>query len=613
MTKNPEQLAAPLAHHGFGPPAEASLNVGVIGNCAFSALVDARGRIVWCCLPRFDGEPVFNALLHEGEDASAWGIEIEDYASSKQWYEPNTAVLRTQLFDSAGQGIEITDLAPRFHSRSRYFRPLTLVRRVKPIQGTPRIRVALAPRFQWGVTAPVITRGSNHIRYVGPEFTLRLSTDASVSHILSKQPFVLSREHNFVFGADETLTDGVADTARLFEQETISYWRTWSKRLAIPFEWQDAVIRAAITLKLSLYEDTGAIVAAMTTSIPEAPGSQRNWDYRFCWLRDAFFVVRALNSLSEVGTMEDYLRWLGNVVIGSHGEHIQPLYGIGLERELPESVVEGLGGYRGMGPVRVGNQAQEHFQHDVYGNIVLGSAQAFHDHRLLNRAGVAEFPYLEAVGEQAVRVYGTPDAGMWELRTRARVHTSSALMSWAACDRLAKVARTLGLPERAAYWHGHSSRMREEILTKSWCEERQAFAESFGGNELDASILLMVEVGLIDARDPRFISTVEAMEKSLCDGPYMRRYEAADDFGKPETAFNICTFWRIDALAKIGRKAEARQIFETMLAARNPLGLLSEDTHPVTGEMWGNFPQTYSMVGIINAAVRLSAPWDSCI
>jgi GH15 family glucan-1,4-alpha-glucosidase len=608
------QAAAAPGPRGFAPPAEPSLNVGVVGNCAYSALIDARGRAVWCCLPRFDGDPVFNALLHPGEDAGAWSIDIEDFAEAKQWYEPNTAVLRTQLFDSAGQGIEITDFAPRFYSRSRYFRPLMLVRRVRPIAGTPRIRVSLDPRFQWGASAPLeVTRGSNHIRYVGPDVTLRLNTDASISHILSRQPFVLSREHNFMFGVDETLLEGIADTARRFEQETISYWRTWSKRLAIPFEYQDAVIRAAITLKLSLYEDTGAIVAAMTTSIPEAPGSQRNWDYRYCWLRDAFFVVRALNSLSEVGTMEDYLRWLANVVIGSHGEHIQPLYGIGLERELPESFVDGLPGYRGMGPVRVGNQAQEHFQHDVYGNIVLGAAQAFHDHRLLSRAGVAEFPHLEAVGEKAVRVYGTPDAGMWELRTRARVHTSSALMSWAACDRLSKIARTLELPDRAAYWHGHAARMKEEILAKSWCEERQAFAESFGGRELDASILLMVEVGLIDARDPRFISTVDAMEKSLCDGPYMRRYEAADDFGKPETAFNICTFWRIDALAKIGRKAEARQIFETMLAARNPLGLLSEDTHPVTGEMWGNFPQTYSMVGIINAAVRLSAPWDSCI
>jgi GH15 family glucan-1,4-alpha-glucosidase len=597
----------------FAPPAAPSLNLGVIGNCAYSALIDERARVVWCCLPRFDGDPVFNALLHPGEEGSAWAIEIEDFASSKQWYEPNTAVLRTQLFDGAGQGIEITDFAPRFYSRSRYFRPLAMVRRVRPIAGAPRVRVTLAPRFQWGGVSPGITRGSNHIRYVGPDMTLRLNTDAPISHILSRQPFVLAREHNFILGEDETLDGGIADTARAFEQDTIAYWRVWTKRLAIPFEYQDAVIRAAITLKLSLYEDTGAIVAAMTTSIPEAPGSQRNWDYRHCWLRDAFFVVRALNSLSEVGTTEDYLRWLLNVVIGSHGKHVQPLYGIGLERELPESFVDGLPGYRGMGPVRVGNQAQEHFQHDVYGSIVLGAAQAFHDHRLLGHGGPSRFAHLEAVGEQAVRVYGTPDAGMWELRTRARVHTSSALMSWAACDRLAKIARTLGLPERAVYWHDHASRMGGEIIAKSWSEKRRAFAESFGGDDLDASVLLMAEVGLIDAHDPRFVSTVEALEQALCDGPYMRRYEAADDFGKPETAFNICTFWRINALARIGRTGEARQIFEAMLAARNPLGLLSEDTHPATGEMWGNFPQTYSMVGIINAAVRLSGPWDAYI
>lgn len=603
----------------FAPPAEPSLAMGVIGNCAFSALIDARGRIVWCCLPRFDGDPVFNALLEPGtsqngddtSQSSAFAIEIEDFSESKQWYEPNTAVLRTQLFDKSGQGIEITDFAPRFFSHSRFFRPVTLVRRVRPIHGAPRIRVSVDIRFDWGRRQPLITQGSNHLRYVGDALTLRLNTDASLSHLLSRQPFVLTREHNFLLGADESLTEGIADTARMLEQETVSYWRKWSQRLHLPLEWQDAVIRAAITLKLSLFEDTGAIVAAMTTSIPEAPGSQRNWDYRYCWLRDAFFVVRALNSLSEVGTLEDYLRWLSNVVVQAKGGHIQPLYGIGLERELPESVMEHLAGYRGMGPVRVGNQAQEHFQHDVYGNVVLGAAQAFHDHRLLHRPGLAEFKQLEAVGEQAARTYDKPDAGMWELRSRSRVHTSSALMCWAACDRLGKIALTLKLPERAAYWQDHAMRMQERILREAWSEERQAFAESFGGRNLDASVLLMIEVGFIDPKDPRFIATVDALETHLCDGPYMRRYEAPDDFGKPETAFNICTFWRIDALARIGRKAHAREIFEAMLGARNHLGLLSEDTHPVTGEMWGNFPQTYSMVGIINAAMRLSAPWES--
>jgi len=598
---------------GFAAPAPASLSLGVVGNCAFSALIDPQGRVVWSCLPRFDGDPVFHALLGGDEGAGTFAIEIENLAESRQYYAPNTAVLHTELWDRDGQGLLITDFAPRFPSRGRFFRPTMLVRRVRPLKGAPRIRVQLTPRFHWGAQTPTITSGSNHIRYVGDQQTLRLQTDASVSHVISHEPFLLTRDHNFLLGPDETLEGGVGDTARHFEQETLAYWREWTRRLALPLEWQDAVIRAAITLKLSVFEDTGAIVAAMTTSIPEAPGTQRNWDYRYCWLRDAFFVVRALNSLAEVSTMEDYLGWLTNAVVAANGGHVQPLFGIGLERELPERLCENLPGYRNMGPVRVGNQAQEHFQHDVYGNIVLAAAQAFHDKRLLHPAGLADFERLEAVGAQAVRIFDQPDAGMWELRTRARVHTSSALMCWAACDRLAKIAHTLELPGRAAHWQKHAAHMRDRILTESWNEERQAFAESFGGRDLDASVLLMAEVGIIDPMDPRFIATLKALEDHLCDGPYMRRYEAPDDFGTPETAFNICTFWRIDALARIGRADEARAIFETMLAARNPLGMLSEDTHAVTGEMWGNFPQTYSMVGIINAAVRLSAAWDTVI
>jgi GH15 family glucan-1,4-alpha-glucosidase len=590
-----------------------SLQLGMIGNCAYSALIDREGRLMWCCLPRFDGDPVFNALLDPSENGALWAFELEDFERSEQEYEPNTAVLRTRLYDKRGQGIELTDFAPRFWSRGRTFRPLTLVRRVKVLQGSPRMKVKIRPRFEWGRVKPQVTQGSTHIRFVGPGATLRVNCDAPISYILSETAFVVDRPMNFIMGPDETLASGIEDTARLFEQETVAYWRQWTRALSLPLEWQEAVIRAAITLKLSLFEDTGAIVAAMTTSIPEAPNSGRNWDYRYCWLRDAFFVVRALNSLSEVATMEEYLRWLMNVVIRSGGGHIQPLYGIGQEEKLPESILEHLPGYRGMGPVRVGNQAQEHFQYDVYGNILLGAAQAFHDHRLFRRATRAEFAHLEAVGEQAFRVYDQPDAGMWELRTRARIHTSSALMSWAACDRLAKVASALGLPERIRYWRERADTIRSRILKESWNEDRQAFAESFGGRDLDASALLMAEVNMIDPNDARFISTVDALEKSLCDGPYMRRYEAADDFGKPETAFNICTFWRIDALARIGRKAQAREIFEVMLKSRNHLGMLSEDTHPVTGEMWGNFPQTYSMVGTINAAVRLSAPWDTVI
>ena len=593
-----------------------SLELGAIGNCAASALVDPRGRIVWSCWPRFDGDPLFHALLGGGDAAAgdgSFGVELVDCVRTEQHYEANTAVLRTRLFDSHGQSLEITDFAPRFFSRGRMFRPLMLVRRLRVLQGAPRVRIVLRPRFDWGAAVPRITQGSHHIRYIGPDQVLRLTTTAPLTYVLQEEAFVLSQTTSLLLGPDETLSEGIEELAGTWERETIAYWRQWTRRLALPLQWQDAVMRAAITLKLCVFEDTGAIVAALTTSIPEAPGSQRNWDYRYCWLRDAFFVVRALNSLSEVGTMEDYLRWLTNAVASAAGGHVQPLYGIGLERLLPEQVVPQLPGYRGHAPVRRGNQAHEHFQHDVYGNIVLGAAQAFHDQRLLRPAGRAEFTLLEAVGEQAVRVHDQPDAGMWELRTRSRVHTSSLLMCWAACDRLAKIAAHLRLPDRHAHWQAHATRMRERLLAEAWNPRRQAFAESLGGEHLDASVLLMAEVGCIDARDPRFVATVDALEASLADGPFMRRYEAADDFGTPEVGFNVCSFWRIDALARIGRKEQAREIFEAMLAARNPLGLLSEDTHPQTRELWGNFPQTYSMVGLINGAVRLSAPWDSVV
>lgn len=595
---------------------DATLDLALIGNCAIGALVDRYARIVWCCMPRFDSDPVFHALLDSrdgiGHDGTL-AVELEGAVRSEQFYEPGTAVVRTRLFDAAGHGVEVTDFAPRFWVRERMFHPAQLVRRIRPLSGRPRVRLIVRPRSEWGATAPSLTRGSNHIRYVSPHGTLRLSTDAPLTYLLDETWFSLHGPVSMLLGPDETINSGIGETARDFEEQTALYWREWTRRLALPLEWQEAVIRAAITLKLCQYGDTGAIVAAMTTSIPEAPHSQRNWDYRYCWLRDAFFVVRALNSLSEVGTMEDYLRWVHDVVRGADGGHVQPLYGVGLEQGLVERELTHLGGYRGMGPVRVGNQAYEHFQHDVYGNIVLGAAQAFHDHRLFRRADVDDFAALEPVGERAWLLHDQPDAGMWELRTRSRVHTSSSLMCWAACDRLAKIATVLGLRDRAALWAERADVIQKRILADSWSEERKAFVESFGGRDLDASVLLMAEVGFINPKDPRFVATVDALEATLCDGPFMRRYEAPDDFGRPETAFNVCSFWRIDALARIGRVEQAREIFETLLAARNHVGLLSEDLKPGTGELWGNFPQTYSMVGIINGAMRLSRPWDTVV
>lgn len=591
------------------------LDLGVVGNCGVGALIDRHARIVWCCLPRFDGDPVFNALLH-GPDRDvadgAFAVTLEDLKDNEQHYEPNTAVLKTRLHGPSGS-IEISDCMPRFLWRGRMFRPQTIVRRVTPIGGRPRLKVQLRPSFQYGKTMPEITHGSNHIRYTGPDYSLRLTTDAPIDYVLTETTFNLDEPINLILGPDETLSDGLTETARHFEEQTIDYWRSWSRRLALPFDWQEAVIRAAITLKLCTYEPTGAIVAALTTSIPEAANSGRNWDYRYCWLRDAFFVVRALNSLGAVHTMENYFGWLTNIVARAENNHLQPVYGIGLEAGLTERVESQLSGYRGMGPVRVGNQAHEHLQHDVYGNLILGAVQTFFDRRLVKSAGLADFKHLEIVGEQAFRLHNQPDAGMWELRSRAHVHTSSSLMCWAACDRLAKIAYHLGEHNRCTFWEGRAIKIRDVILEHAWSEKRQAFTDSFGGTNLDASVLLMAEVGLIDPMDARFVSTVERLEENLARGPHMMRYESADDFGLPETAFNICAFWRLDALSRIGRKDEAIEIFEALLASRNHLGLLSEDTDFGTGEMWGNFPQTYSMVGIINGARQLSRPWETFV
>jgi GH15 family glucan-1,4-alpha-glucosidase len=244
---------------------------------------------------------------------------------------------------------------------------------------------------------------------------------------------------------------------------------------------------------------------------------------------------------------------------------------------------------------------------------VLGASQAFFDQRLFAPAGVEDFKKLEFAGEQSFALYDKPDAGMWELRHRARVHTSSSVMCWAACDRLAKIAVHLQLRDRAKLWRERADFIKKTIMERAWSEKRQAYVESFEGEHLDASVLLMSEVGFIDSQHPRFLSTLDQVEKVLGRGPHMMRYEAADDFGMPKTAFNVCAFWRVDALSRVGRREQAREIFDALLSTRNHLGLMSEDTDAVTGEAWGNFPQTYSMVGIINGAVRLSRPWEGVV
>ena len=585
------------------------LNLGLVGNGSFAALIDARGRVVWGCVPAFDGDPVFCGLLSPQAEGGDYAVEVEDFARSEQRYLPNTAILRTVLYDARGGAVEITDFAPRWHQYDRFYRPVSLVRRIRPLAGTPRIRIVLRPLCDYGAHAAETTWGSNHVRYLAPGHTLRFTSDVPVRMVRDGLSFVLDRDLHCVLGPDEPLQRGVADFVRHAEERTAAYWREWVRYLSIPLDWQEAVIRSAITLKLCQYEDTGAIVAAITTSIPEAPHSARNWDYRYCWLRDAAFVVRALNRLGATRSMEGYLRYIFNLAVGEDGA-LQPLYGIGYEAELAEEEVPTLAGYRGMGPVRRGNLAWVQKQHDVYGSVVLASAQLFFDRRLENPGDASTFRRLEPLGERAWALHDQPDAGLWEFRGRAEVHTYSSVMCWAACDRLAKIAHQVGLGDRARLWRQRADAIKDDVIAHAWDEALGSFVEGRESRRLDASLLLLADVGFLPADDPRFVSTVETIGRELKRGDALFRYVAEDDFGLPETSFTICTFWYIDALAAIGRVDEARALFERTLARCNPLGLLSEDlAFEDHGEAWGNFPQTYSHVGLIIAAMRLSRPW----
>jgi GH15 family glucan-1,4-alpha-glucosidase len=585
-----------------------NLDLALIGNSCTAALVDRYARIVWWCFPYFDSDPVFSRLLADDEEKGFCEIALVDLAETESRYVRNTAIVETIMTDANGAKVRVCDFAPRFQRFEREYRPPQIVRRIEPLAGLPRIVVRVRPTHNYGRPTKNVVVGSNHIRYIGGAHVLRLTSDAPLSYIVNEIAFPLTRPVNLIFGQDDPFLSAIDTTSREFMDRTHEHWLTWVRNLAVPFEWQSAVVRAAITLKMCSFMETGAIVAAHTTSIPEAPSTTRTWDYRYCWLRDAYFVVDALNRLGATQTMESYINYI--TTIAADGKDMRPVHSIVPFSSLEETIEPDLKGFLGNGPVRVGNQAANQTQNDVYGSVVLAATQMFVDERLPRMGDESLFRRLEPLGESALARAFEPDAGLWEYRTRSRPHTYSATLCWAACDRLAGIARRLNIADRAKYWATSARPLRERILAEAWDEKRGALTGAFGEPDLDASILLVAELGLLSATDERFVKSCDTIGRELTRKGLIMRYTAPDDFGAPETAFLACNFWYADALSQIGRAAEARALFESILASRNTYGLLSEDLHPDTGELWGNLPQTYSMAGIINTATRLSSSWE---
>jgi GH15 family glucan-1,4-alpha-glucosidase len=583
--------------------------LALIGNCQYSALVEDSGTVVWCCLPRFDSDPMFSTLLDE-EAGGRFVVGAEDGKSGTMAYEDNTNILVT-TFRSATGAFRVTDFAPRFLQYDRVFHPTQLYRIIEPIEGTPRVRVLCEPRLGFSKAQPARLSGSNHVRYEGFASQVRLTTDVPLSY-LDGRAFTLTEKRHLVLTFGAPVEEALAPLAERFLVQTRRYWQRWVKHCDIPPIFQDEVIRSALTLKLHCFEDTGAIVAAMTTSIPEAPGSGRTWDYRYCWLRDAAYVLGAFRLLGQFDEREDFVRFLLNVA-GAHPDFdLAPLYRIDGRSDLDERILADWPGFGGDGPVRVGNGAARHVQNDVFGEMVLALTPIFLDERFASERSPAVLQLLERLARKAVSVVGVPDAGIWEYRTEWKPQTFSSLMCWAAADRMARVS-TRFLPGRAAELRAAADRIRDQIVAQAWSPALGSFASTWGGGELDASLLQIATLRFLPPDDARIRGTVDAIVKGLGHDGWLYRYRNDDGFGKPQVAFILCTFWLVEALAATGRLTEAREVLENVRVSLSPLGLLSEDYDTTTKTLWGNFPQAYSHVGLIHAAFAAAPAWPDVI
>ncbi|MBZ5702930.1 MAG: DUF5911 domain-containing protein [Acidobacteriia bacterium] len=584
-------------------------DLGLVGNCQFSALVERSGEVVWCCLPRFDSEPVFSTLLDK-QEGGKFLVGPAAGEPGEQAYIENTNILET-TFKTASGSFRLLDFAPRLVQHDRIFRPTQLYRIVEPIEGTPRVRVVCEPRLGWSKAKPARLNGSNHVRFEGFDSQLRLTSDIPVSY-LGGQPFTLTEKRHLVLTWGAPVEEPLRNLSERFLGETQRYWRRWVKECNIPPLYQDAVIRSGLALKLHCFEDTGAIVAAMTTSIPEAPASRRTWDYRYCWLRDAYYSLGAFRILGHFEELESFLHYLMNVAGGAPDLDLSPLYTIDGSRAPEERVLENWPGLGGNGPVRVGNAAAAHTQNDVFGEMVLALVPVFLDERFSAERSKPALKLLERLARKAISVAGKPDAGIWEYRTEWKPQTFSNLMCWAAADRMAKVT-SLHAPSLELEFRQAAQRIREEIIANAWSPEVNSFAGSFGGRDLDASLLQMAYLRFLPLEDERLLKTIDAIRQGLSKDGWLFRYRLDDGFGSPTVAFIICTFWLVEALSDVGRKAEAKKIMNHAHSALSPLGLLSEDYETANRRMWGNFPQAYSHVGLIHAAFAASPRWTDVL
>ncbi len=577
--------------------------LGLIGNCSYAALVDTRACVRWMCWPRFDSSFIFGGLLDEQKGGEfSISPSVDDFQSS-QTYVDNTNVLVTR-FEVADGVFEVIDFAPRFLMYERYHRPLMMFRKVRRISGYPRIKVKCRPVGDYGEWTPEVHLGSHHIRYSGLAEPVRLTTNASLTFVREEKDFTLNQDLYFVLSWGYPLEGPLERTVEDYLQRTIHYWQQWVERCTLPRSYQKEVIRSALALKLHQFEDTGGVIASCTTSLPEIEGEGRNWDYRFCWLRDAYYTISAFHSLGHFAEMERYSNFIENLGVHTK-ERLQPVYRIDGGAQMTEIEIP-LAGYLGHQPVRVGNEAADQIQHDAYGQSLLAIVSLYTDARMTNRSARGSARDLDVLLRRIETTLEEPDNGIWEFRGKRSLHTYSLLFHWAggvACQKAASELNLRELADRAAQVRARA----EDLLEKCYNKEKKAYAQAVGSSELDASLLQMIPLGyFLDKPRDLAVNHLRAIQRELEVSPgFLLRYKHGDDFGVQKSAFLVCSFWLIEALVELGFLEEAEEKFNHVLKAQNHLGLLSEDCDVSDLSQWGNFPQTYSHVGLINCAFAL--------
>lgn len=584
------------------------LDYGLIGNGQISALISSQGSMDWACLPTFDSPSLFAGIL-DSEIGGCFKLEPQGIYGLEQQYLKNTVVLETRFFSRNGS-FNLLDFIPRYSIDGGYYKPAHIYRLIEVANGAPEVKIIYEPRFNYARGETRLFVEGNALVAAQGDDRLYMYSNVDYEAILHQEVVSVPQGTFFLLSYNEPFEQVTYENVLEKFRKTVNYWRSWVKHCYLPADFQSEIIRSALTLKMLVYDQTGAVIAAPTTSIPEIIGGNRNWDYRFCWLRDSYFIVNALMKLSQFEELEGFVSYLkqilGPKLAKNEGlDYIRPLYSISGGAVPEEEILDHLSGFADSQPVRIGNNATTHFQNDIYGELVQALYPIFFDQRIVREDLEQLWTIACQLVELAVDKFPEEDNGIWEFRNARRHYTFSKLMCWVAVDRGIKIARHLSKPELKR-WSRIRNWMRLDILSNAWNPERQAFTQSYDSIHLDASTLLMPAFGFISAKDPRMKSTIVQSEQHLMKNGLVYRYTNEDDFGFPENTFTICTFWMIDALAMAGETKKALYYFENILQYANHLGLFSEDVDPVQGRLTGNFPQGYTHVAIINTAMKLN-------